>query len=161
MQCKYFLKKTQVKLILLSFFNTEVKLCSLFYISTLLYWNFYSVNLLKILMYLFRLHQVLVVACKIFVAWCGIFSFRPVGSLMAAHGLSCPMSCEILVDWPVFKPVSLHCKADCLTTGPPGKSCVNLFHVNFTRKVYFFFLGFAIVFFNHVWLKINLEQRNS
>ena len=53
------------------------------------------------------LHWVSVVAC--------------VGSVIAAHRLSCPVACGILVPKPGIKPMSSIFKGRFLTTGPPGK----------------------------------------
>ena len=60
----------------------------------------------------------LVVACRLQGAWAlwlwcagsrarGRCSLRHAGSLVVAHGLSCPTTCGILVPWPGIEPVSL------------------------------------------------------
>ena len=53
------------------------------------------------------LHWVFVAAC--------------VGSVIAAHRLSCTVACGILVPKPRIKPMSPTFKGRFLTTGPPGK----------------------------------------
>ena len=45
-------------------------------------------------------------------------------SLVAAHGLSCPMACGISVPGPEIHPSSPALEGRFLTTGPPGKSPV-------------------------------------
>ena len=44
------------------------------------------------------------------------------GSVVAAHGLSCPAACGILVPRPGIEPVSPALEGGFLNTGPPGKS---------------------------------------
>ena len=43
-------------------------------------------------------------------------------SLVAAHRLSCPTACRILVPCPGIEPMSPALEGRFLTTGPPGKS---------------------------------------
>ena len=55
-------------------------------------------------------------------------SLRHTGfSLVAAHRLSCPTVCGILVPWPGIEPTSPALEGRFLTTGPPGKSLVLLY----------------------------------
>ena len=76
----------------------------------------------------FWLHQVLVVARRPFVAVCRLLSScgaqapKRAGSVVVAHGLSCPVACGILVPRPGIEPVSPALQDGFLTTGPPGKS---------------------------------------
>ena len=58
---------------------------------------------------------------------CGVWAPECVGSLVAAHRLSCPAARGILVPWPGIKPASPALEGRFLTTGPPGKSPVQLF----------------------------------
>ena len=83
----------------------------------------------NLFIYLFTwLHQVLVAACGLFVAACGLLSScgtqapEHVGSVVAACGLSCPTACGILVPQPGIEPASRALEGGFLTTGPPGKS---------------------------------------
>ena len=48
-----------------------------------------------------------------------------VGSVVAAHGLSCSAACSILVLQPGIKPASPALQSEFLTTGPPGTSLNN------------------------------------
>ena len=61
------------------------------------------------------------------VAACGLQSaqaqqLQRVGSLVVACGLSCPVTCGILVSPPGIEPMSPALEGRFLTTGPPGKS---------------------------------------
>ena len=72
------------------------------------------------------LHQwVLVVSCRIFL--CGTQASEGAGSVVALLGLSCSMTCGILVPQLGFKPTSPALQGRFLTTGPPGKSLVGCF----------------------------------
>ena len=55
---------------------------------------------------------------------CGMqdLSLWHTGSLVVAHGLSCPEACGILVPRPGIEPASPALEGGFLTTGPPGKS---------------------------------------
>ena len=67
----------------------------------------------------------LLAAQELFVAACQLLSSRGrecVGSLGVAHGLSCPVSCGILVPRLGIDPASPALEHGFLTTGPPGKS---------------------------------------
>ena len=50
------------------------------------------------------------------------------GSVLATHGLSCPVACGILDPWPGIKPIPPTLEGTFLTTGPPGKSLPVLFN---------------------------------
>ena len=52
----------------------------------------------------------------------GLCSLRHTGSVVVAHGLSCPAACGILVPRPGIEPVSPAQEGRFSTTGPPGKS---------------------------------------
>ena len=52
----------------------------------------------------------------------GVCSLRHAGSLVDAHGLSCPVACGILVPRPGIEPASPALEGGFFTTGPPGKS---------------------------------------
>ena len=65
---------------------------------------------------------VLVVACELFLALCGIFPCSARDSLVAVHGLSFSTTCGIFVPQLGIEPVSLALQGGFLTSGPPGKS---------------------------------------
>ena len=44
------------------------------------------------------------------------------GSVVAVHGLTCPVACGILAPQPGIEPASHALEGGFLTTGPPGKS---------------------------------------
>ena len=52
------------------------------------------------------------------------------GSVVAAHGLSCPTACGILVPRPGIKPMSPTLEGGFSTTGPPRKSPLVLFNLS-------------------------------
>ena len=86
-------------------------------------------SLFKIFIY-FWLHWVLVAVHVLFVAACRLLSRYDagvtdrVGSVVAAHGLSCTAACGILVPRPGIEPVSPALEGGFFTTAPPGKSQV-------------------------------------
>ena len=47
---------------------------------------------------------------------------RVCGPVVAAHGLSCPSACGVLVPLPGIQPSPTALEGRFLTTGPPGKS---------------------------------------
>ena len=55
---------------------------------------------------------------------CGMqeLSLQHTGSLVVAHGLSCPTACGILVPRPGIEPTSPALEGGLLATGPRGKS---------------------------------------
>ena len=59
---------------------------------------------------------------KIFFCSCGVQAIPVV-----AYGLSCPAACGILVPGPGIEPVSPAFAGGFLTTGPSGKSTVEIF----------------------------------
>ena len=67
-------------------------------------------------------------ACRLFVAAHGLLSscdtwaVEREGSVVVAHGLSCPEACRILVPRPGIEPTFPALEGGFLTTGPPGKS---------------------------------------
>ena len=65
---------------------------------------------------------------------CGPGALQPMGSVVMAHRLSCPMACGILVPQSEFEPESPALEERFLTTGPPRKSCFK------KTKIFFFFL---------------------
>ena len=52
---------------------------------------------------------------------CGMWALGHMGSVVAAHGLSCPMACGILVPQPGIKPMSPALEGRFLTTELPRK----------------------------------------
>ena len=62
-----------------------------------------------------------VAACRL-LSSCGAQAPKRAGSVVVAHGLSCPVACGILVPRPGIEPVSPALQDGFLTTGPPGKS---------------------------------------
>ena len=80
----------------------------------------------------------LVVVCRLFIAvpslavkhglwdmWAPVVAaHRPPssGSVVAVHGLSCPIACGIFMDGPRIEPMSPILAGEFLTTGSPGKS---------------------------------------
>ena len=52
----------------------------------------------------------------------GTWASEYVGSVVLAHGLSCPMACGIFVLWPGIKLIYPTLEGGFLTTAPPGKS---------------------------------------
>ena len=64
-----------------------------------------------------------VVACGL-LSSCGSWAPEHVGSVVVAHGLSCPTACEILVPQLGIKLASPAFQDGFYTTGPPGKSQV-------------------------------------
>jgi len=60
---------------------------------------------------------------------CTVSSLQCLDCLVAAHGLSCPVSCGILVPRPGIKPLSLALKGGLPTTRPPQKSQERLLRV--------------------------------
>ena len=69
----------------------------------------------------FWLHRVLVVAQGL-VSSCGTQAPEQAGSVVGACGLSCPVTCGILVPRPGMEPTCPLLEGGFLTTGPPGKS---------------------------------------
>ena len=69
--------------------------------------------------------RVLVLAHGVFC--CGTWAPEHMGSVVAVHGLSCPVACGILVPQPGIKPASPALEGGFLTTGPPGKSLFSIF----------------------------------
>ena len=70
-------------------------------------------------------------ACRIF--HCGTQALELAGSVVAAHRLSCPTACGILIPQPGIKPMSPALEGGFLTTGPPGKSpsgCFKIFSLS-------------------------------
>ena len=65
---------------------------------------------------------------------CGPGALQPMGSVVMAHRLSCPMACGILVPQSEFEPESPALEERFLTTGPPRKSCFKK-----TKIIFFFF----------------------
>ena len=63
-------------------------------------------------------------ACRIFHcgAHCGAWAAENAGSVVVAHGLSCPGACGNLVPRPGIKPVSPALEGGFLPNGPPGKA---------------------------------------
>ena len=53
---------------------------------------------------------------------CGMGDPELVGSVVAAHALSCPAACGILVPRPGIEPAFPALEGGFLTPGPPGKS---------------------------------------
>ena len=64
----------------------------------------------------------LVVVCGFSLSSCGAWAPEHVGSVVVAHGLSCPAACGILVPRPGTEPASSALEGRFFTTGPPGKS---------------------------------------
>ena len=64
----------------------------------------------------------LFVAARGLLSSCGTQALERVGSGAAAHGLSCPVACGILVPRPGIEPLSPSLEGGFLTSGPPGKS---------------------------------------
>ena len=62
-------------------------------------------------------------------------------SLVAAHRLSCPVACGILVPWPGIEPMSPALEGGFLTTGPPGKSQEQIFFRDIKRLCF----GFSLI----------------
>ena len=56
------------------------------------------------------------------VSSCGVWAPEQAGSVVVAHGLSCPMACGILVPQPGMEPMSPTLEGKILTTRPPGRS---------------------------------------
>ena len=54
----------------------------------------------------------------------GFLWLRLAGSLIAAHGLSCPAAFGILVLQPGIEPISPALEGEFFTTGPRGSPCV-------------------------------------
>ena len=70
-------------------------------------------------------HGIFVVAHGL-LSSCGTWALEHAGSVVAAHGLSCPTLCGILVPRPGIEPASPALEGGFLTTVPPGKSqCQN------------------------------------
>ena len=84
---------------------------------------------LKYLCIYFYLHRVLVVACRL-LSSCAVQAPECVGSVVAAHGLSCPMAGRILVARPGIERASPALEGGFLTTGPPGKSLILFLWLN-------------------------------
>ena len=59
----------------------------------------------------------------------GLQQLRHCGSVVLAHGLSCPVVCGILLPRSGIEPVSLALAGGFLTTGSLGKSCIVLLFV--------------------------------
>ena len=74
------------------------------------------------------------------------FSSCSEGQLLSvvAHGLSCPMTCGILVLRPGIKPKSPALAGGCLASGPPGKSSIPYFKVYFVWYEYCY-LSFLLI----------------
>lgn len=53
---------------------------------------------------------------------CGTWSSEYMGSVVLAHGLSCPMACGVFALWPGIKLTSSALEGGFLTAVPPGKS---------------------------------------
>ena len=90
--------------------------------------TFISFSFLSFFLFIW-LHQVLVAACKIFIASrgllcssCGARALECTGSVAVARRLSCLTARGILVPRPGIEPVSPALEGGFLTTGPPGKS---------------------------------------
>ena len=68
-------------------------------------------------------HEIFVCHVGSFVAACRLCLWVPESSasVLAPHGLSCLMTCGILVLQPGFKPMILALGGRFLITGPPGK----------------------------------------
>ena len=64
---------------------------------------------------------------------CVAWAPERVGSVVARHGLSCPVACGILVPRPGIEPAFPALEDGFLTTGPPGKSldCSFIFYFVF------------------------------
>ena len=54
-----------------------------------------------------------------FLSSCGLWTPEHLGSVVAAHELSGPLACRILVPRPGIKPTSSALEGRFLTTGPP------------------------------------------
>ena len=52
---------------------------------------------------------------------CGAWSPERAGSVVVAHGLSCPTACGILVPLPGIESASPALEGEFVTTGPPGE----------------------------------------
>ena len=85
-------------------------------------WSVFQTNFFFSKAYLFAwLPWVLVAACGIFAAVCGLLSLRAralSGSAVVVLGLSCPTACGILVPRPGMKPLFPALEGGLLTTGP-------------------------------------------
>ena len=92
----------------------------LFFKSTIL---FFLIFIYVFLLFIW-LHRVLVATCgALSLQHAGSLLLQPrVGSLAAAHGLSCPRTCGIPIPRPGIKPRSPTLEGGFLTTGSPGKS---------------------------------------
>ena len=64
----------------------------------------------------------LFIAVRGLLSSCGAWAAERMGSVVAAHGLSCPAACGLLVSRPGIKCTSPALEGRFLTTGPPGKS---------------------------------------
>ena len=79
-------------------------------------------------LFIYWLRQVLVAACRLFIAvrgllsCCGMQVPEREGSVVTARGLCCPSACGILVPRPGIKPASPALQEGFLTTGPPEKT---------------------------------------
>ena len=77
-------------------------------------------------------------SCSVWAYCCRALALQCAGSVVMAHGLSCPAACGILVPRPGIEHVSLALAGRFLATGPPGKSLVLVFklHICVTLKNY-------------------------
>ena len=108
--------------------HQEKRLFFFFLIFILFLVTFISFSFLSFFLFIW-LHQVLVAACKIFIASrgllcssCGARALECTGSVAVARRLSCLTARGILVPRPGIEPVSPALEGGFLTTGPPGKS---------------------------------------
>ena len=59
-------------------------------------------------------------------SYCGVQALECRGSVIVACGLSCPAACEVFVPLPGIKPGFPALEGRFLTTGPLGKSPLNI-----------------------------------
>ena len=83
----------------------------------------------------FCLHWLFVAGCRLLLLGSpgsrvhGLSAYSVCVSLVVAYGLSCPMTCGILVLWPGVEPMSPALEGTFLATGPPGQSLFFFFQV--------------------------------
>ena len=81
----------------------------------------------------------LVVVCSFSLSSCGVWAPGHVGSVVVAHGLSCPAACGILVPRAGMEPASPALEGEFFTTGPRVKSLdlLILFYLLFILRFFF------------------------
>ena len=82
---------------------------------------------------------------------------RHASSVVVAHGLSCPVTCGILVHWPGIKPVSPALEGGFFTTGPPGKS----WPMCYLEVCYLISMYFRMDLENIILCEVSQEKKNT